>query len=703
MISRKELLKNRDELKEISFKVLFGTAAVLCIVAVLLIVVFLFVSGTPAIKKIGFKDFVFGKHWAPSVDDGYATKELDGIYGISSMIVGSIYATLFSILIGGSLGIFTAIFVSCYAPKRLKNILKQVINLLAGVPSIVFGFFGFLFVGPLFRPIFKIESGSGLLLTGVILGLMLLPTVASVSISSLDAIPKSIYSAARALGGTHSEAVFYAVVPAARSGIIASIILGLGRALGETMAVVMIAGNAAFIPKGLFESFSTLTSRMVLEMGYAGELQKGALIAIGCLLFVLTVLVNLLFRAVVSKGNQGQKRQKQQKYYKYKSFKSKKQRDTKKVSGKILYMFDQIIEFTLRNTRKMFIGLSIFSTRLLGTITGSFKLMFSNKSKDKNDKKSNLFVGIKNLHIYIKGSIRKINGYVLPVLAYVGAIITTISLITIITFITVKGVPHLSSAFLFGEYSISGEPVIGPSMVATVMLILLTMVIAIPFGVATAIFLNEYMAQGSRLVKYIRLAIEILNGVPSIVYGLFGYMFFVQKLKFGKSIFSGALTMTIMVIPVIVRTTEEALMSVPDGFRQGSYALGTGKVRTIFKIVLPAALPGILAALILAIGRVFSESGPLLFTMGASMKGMPESFFDSGSTLAVAMYFLSGEGFYIKEAYATAVLLLSIALILNILSSFVFSKYQEKLTGKTKNKKHRLRALFKKNKKEKVS
>ena len=223
------------------------------------------------------------------------------------------------------------------------------------------------------------------------------------------------------------------------------------------------------------------------------------------------------------------------------------------------------------------------------------------------------------------------------------------------------------------------------------MAVALCLLIAVPIGIMTAIFLNEYAKKGNFLIKIIRVAIDILSGVPSIVYGLFGMITFVKILGGSSSILAGSLTVSIMLLPTIVRSTEESLKSVADSMREGSFALGAGKLRTIIKIVLPSALPGIVSAIILSMGRVISESAPFLYTAGSVISANPKGFTDSGATLSVALYQLSGEGWYLNEAYASAVVLIVLVLGLNLLAEFIAAKLGRKLKGDTyvKTKKQR--------------
>ena len=287
-------------LKERIGKAVFAAAAVICVIAVVAIFAFLIYKSIPAFGKLGVFRFMFGDNWSPDRLDTYDSP-LSGTYGILTMIVGTLTATVGALLVGGVLGYFTAIFLAFYCPPAPRRVLSAVINLLAGIPSVVYGFFGIVFLLPLLARIAP-NNGSGLLATSLILGIMILPTVVSLSRTSLEAVPRSYYEGSVAMGATHSETVFRIMSPAARSGITASLILGIGRALGETMAVVMVAGNAPAYPSGLFSSFRVLTANIVMEMGYAGEVQEGALVATGVILLLFVLAVNLLFGAISSRA-----------------------------------------------------------------------------------------------------------------------------------------------------------------------------------------------------------------------------------------------------------------------------------------------------------------------------------------------------------------------------------------------------------------
>ena len=264
----------------------FFIAACASVLAVALICVFLFANGIPAMSEIGFLDFLTGKMWKPNND----------IYGIFPMIVGSLYVTAGAIIVGVPIGILTAVFMAFYCPKQIYKPLKTATELLAGIPSVVYGFFGLVVLVPIIRQLGRDlgfgGNGSSMLTASLLLGMMILPTIIGITESSLRAVPTQYYEGAVALGATHERAIFRVVLPAAKSGTIAAIVLGVGRAIGETMAVIMVAGNQARMPQGIFRGIRTLTANIVIEMGYATDLHREALIATGVVLFVFILIIN---------------------------------------------------------------------------------------------------------------------------------------------------------------------------------------------------------------------------------------------------------------------------------------------------------------------------------------------------------------------------------------------------------------------------
>ena len=274
-------------IKESLAKVLFTAAAGVSILAVALICVFLFASGVPAIGKIGVVEFLTGTVWRPASET----------FGILPMILGSIYATFGALVIGVPTGLFCAGYLYRFASPRVKRIVTPGVELLAGIPSVIYGFFGLVVLVPLIRQLFHVQ-GMSLLAASIILGVMILPTIITVARNALDAVPDSYYEGALALGADHERSVFRVLVPAAGSGIMAGVVLGIGRAIGETMAVVMIAGNQVQIPGSILEGVRTLTTNIVMEMGYAADLHREALIATAVVLFVFVLIINLAFAAL---------------------------------------------------------------------------------------------------------------------------------------------------------------------------------------------------------------------------------------------------------------------------------------------------------------------------------------------------------------------------------------------------------------------
>ena len=279
-----------SNVKEVLMKILFLLCACISILAVAVICIFIFANGVPAIGKIGFTDFIFGTHWRPN----------SGEFGIFPMIVASIYVTAGAIVIGVPIGILTAVFLACYCPKKIYKVIKPLINLLASIPSVVYGFFCLVVVVPIIQELTH-TSGKGILTASILLGIMILPTIINTTESSIRAVPNMYFEGSLALGATKERSIFKTVIPAAKSGIMSGIILSIGRAIGETMPVVMVAGNQAIMPKSITSGVRTLTSNIVMEMAYATGLHREALIATAVVLFVFILIINICFSIVIRK------------------------------------------------------------------------------------------------------------------------------------------------------------------------------------------------------------------------------------------------------------------------------------------------------------------------------------------------------------------------------------------------------------------
>lgn len=568
--------------REIVAKVIFAVLAAFSILAVCTIIGYLLYASIPAFRNVGFFRFIFGSEWSAKTE----------VFGIWRMIVGTFFLTACATLLGGTLAIFTAIWLVFYCPKRVKRVYTQMIELLAGIPSIVYGLFGYKFLMPLLVSIFRpSNAGFGLLACTLVLSVMILPTITSIAKNSLESVPMHYYEGALALGCSKNQAIWKVLLPAARSGIISAVVLGIGRAVGETMAVQMIVGNGSAYPFGAFVPFTTLTSNIVLNWGYAAPPEQAALIADGFVLLLFILMLNLCLMAV------------------------KKPRE----------------------------GNKFFSRRL--------------REGGRNDA----------LKSYKRtGSVQD----VLWIISWITAVVVAFVLAFIVIFVFAKGFPHLSADFLFGK-SGNAHTTLAPAFVSTIMLIGLALSIALPLGVGAAIFLNEYAKKGSVFVKVIRLFVDTLAGIPSIIFGLFGMVFFVLGMNMGYSLWAGGITLALIILPTVIRSTEQSLSEVPDSMREASFALGAGKLRTIFIVVLPQAIAGLITSVILSIGRIVNESAALIFTVGSASTFIPLSFGDSAASFSVLVWKFMSNGLQVNEAYATASVLLIFVIVLNLLVALV--------------------------------
>lgn len=584
--------------KENIARAIFIAFAAFSILAVLAIIIFVLIESVPAFQEIGFLKFIFTDKW--QVD--HENPE-NSVFGILPMILTSLVLTLFAVGLGGTLAVFTAVFMVYYCPKWLKKIYTQVVNLLAGIPSLVYGFFGLELLDPLLQKTFGVISSSGILLAGLVLSIMILPTVTSVTKNSLENVPMHYYEGALALGCTKNQAVWKTCVPAAKNGIIAAVILGIGRAIGETMAVQLLLGGSINYPSKFFLPVRSLTSNIVSGFGESTGLHKNALIATGFILLLFILLINIC-----------------------------------------LWVF--------KNNNAI-----------------SNNKFFTRKMKEGNENKS-------QLKFRKGGSVQDI----LWILSYIIAALVAVVLVFLIVFVLTKGLPHITGDFLFGK-STNANATLAPAFVTTGLIILISLAIALPLGIGAAIYLNEYAKRGSKFVKVIRLFTDTLAGVPSIIFGIFGAIFFGNFMNMGYSILCGSFTMVLMILPTIIRSTEQSLSEVPDSMREASYALGAGKVKTIFVVVLPQALAGIITSVILSIGRIVGESAALIFTAGSFIR-MPKGLTSPGSTFAVLMYTFMAEGLEVDKCYATGAVLIIFVILLNLLVFFVEQYFHNKSAGK---------------------
>lgn len=634
----------------------------LAVLIVLLIILFTLGNSVTAIKEIGILDFLFGDVWRPSGGD----------YGALPLITGSILVTLGSMVLAVPVGIACAIYISEIAPAKLRTTLKPVVELFSAIPSVVFGFVGMMVIVPALKVLFPDQQlfSNSWLAASIVLALMAMPTIISVSEDAIHAVPRSYREASLAMGATKWESIVKVVLPAAVSGVSAAIILGIGRAIGETMAVLMLTGNAPIIPDPLWNVYSlisTLTGTIALQLPEAvtGSVTQSALFELGVLLMIIVLAINVLSRHVVNSAKRriGEGDGKPSLLFRMTGRSSiipesvsnrlSEHRSTLMRCGMLLLAFIGVWMFASLLTSDV---MALVSAAVVVAALVGLGYVF-----DKVDSTSRQTVCI--------GGVTVIMGAVILMLAI------------IIGHILIKGIPALSIEFLTTSPAPGGRGGgIYPAIIGSLELIAGTAVIAFPLGVLTGIYLNEY-AKDTRFTRIIREAIDLLNGTPSIVFGMFGMVLFVTAMGFGYSLLAGWITLAFMILPVIIRTTEEALKSVPKDLREASRAMGATKWRTIYKVVLPAAMGGVVTGAILSIGRAAGETAPIMLTAAViSQPHLAGSILDPVMALPLHLYHLAMDLPGTTELqYGTATVLLIIVLVFFVAASLIRSHYSKKV------------------------
>lgn len=634
----------------------------LAVLIVLLIILFTFGNSVNAIKEIGILDFLFGDVWRPSGGD----------YGALPLITGSILVTLGSMVLAVPVGIACAIYISEIAPAKLRTTLKPIVELFSAIPSVVFGFVGMMVIVPALKVLFPDQQlfSNSWLAASIVLALMAMPTIISVSEDAIHAVPRSYREASLAMGATKWESIVKVVLPAAVSGVSAAIILGIGRAIGETMAVLMLTGNAPIIPDPLWNVYSlisTLTGTIALQLPEAvtGSVTQSALFELGVLLMIIVLFINMLSRHVVNSAKRriGEGDGKPSLLFRMTGRSSiipesvsdrlSENRSTLMRCGMLLLAFIGVWMFASLLTSDV---MALVSAAVVVAALVGLGYVF-----DKVDSTSRQTVCI--------GGVTVVMGAVILMLAI------------IIGHILIKGIPALSIEFLTTSPAPGGRGGgIYPAIIGSLELIAGTAVIAFPLGVLTGIYLNEY-AKDTRFTRIIREAIDLLNGTPSIVFGMFGMVLFVTAMGFGYSLLAGWITLAFMILPVIIRTTEEALKSVPKDLREASRAMGATKWRTIYKVVLPAAMGGVVTGAILSIGRAAGETAPIMLTAAViSQPHLAGSILDPVMALPLHLYHLAMDLPGTTELqYGTATVLLIIVLVFFVAASLIRSHYSKKV------------------------
>ncbi len=624
--------------KEKFIRSLWFATASFAVLSVFFIIFFLVRDSIPLFQTVGVLDLVTGSTWNPTG----ATPS----YGVFSLIVGTILVTLGAMAIAVPLGLASAVYLSELAPSKVKAVAKPAIELLAGIPSVVYGFFGLIILTDWLRLTFDVPSGESWLAGSILLGIMALPTIISVSEDALNMVPRMFKEGSLALGATHWQTISRVLVPSAISGITAAVILGMGRAIGETMAVIMVCGNAAVIPEPITNVLSpvrTLTGTLGIEMGEVavGSMHYSALFAVAVVLLAITLIVNLSAVAIL------------------KHIRSKHGAEA---SGRTLFSPEsERLKLVFRAGTALLAVLIVFylfpPLTAIAILASLAVFLFV---KDRVSPK-----------VSQKIAFSLIWGAIAAVLCVLGIILL---------YIIVNGLPALTWEFLTQPPRDLGRAGgIFPAIVGTLYLVAGAIAFALPIGIGAAIYLSEYTRGGNRITDIIRTGIDLLNGMPSIVFGLFGFAFLVIFLNFGVSLLAGMVTLGLMILPTIIRTTEEALKSVPVSLREGSLALGATKWQTISRVVLPPAVPGILTGTILSIGRAAGETAPILFTAAVfSKRFLPTSAFEPVMALPYHLFVLATNvPGATKNQYGTALVLLILVVAIYAVAIGIRSRYQK--------------------------
>jgi len=614
-------------------------------VIVLAIIGFILANSIPAIEAIGLREFFTGDIWRPT----------RGHFGASTVITGTLLVTLGAIVFALPLGLGAAIFISELAPKKYREPLKLLSEIFSGIPSVVYGFFGLVVVVPfLLNNVPGATQGQSWLAGSILLGIMALPTIISVSEDAISSVPRSYREASLAMGATRWQTTSRVVVPAAISGISAATILGIGRAIGETMAVMMVTGNAPIFPEPLSNLMSpirTITATLAIEMNEVpvGSTHFHALFLLALILFLVVLLVNSLSRLVMRRMKE-----------KFNPTKQPKKRSVRYLDAMAILakVFTGVRYVVILGIVWIIADLWFSPSAAIAITAAALALMLSSR-----------FLSANNMQRLAHSGLTLVMAVVLALL------------VIIVGDIVIKGIPALSVEFIT-DYPARGgrDGGIYPAIVGTLKLVFGTVLIAVPLGVISGIYLADY-AKDTRYTRIIRASIDNLAGTPSVVFGLFGLAAFVIYFDFGFSLLAGWLTLAFLVMPVIIRTTEEAVKRVPSELKEASLALGASKWETITKVVLPAAFPGVITGSIISIGRAAGETAPIMFTaVVAYQTRMGGGITDPVMALPYHLYYLATN---IPDAYdqqyGTALVLLLLVLAIYASATVLRHHYNKKL------------------------
>jgi phosphate transport system permease protein len=604
----------------------------------------LFRDGYSIFETVGVLNFLFGSTWAPA--------SVVPSYGISALIIGTLLVTLGAMIFAVPLSIGCAIYISELASPRIKSVLKPATELLAGIPSVVYGFFGMIVLSTFIRVTFNIPSGQTWLAGSILLGIMALPTIISVSEDAISSVPCEYREGSLATGATRWQTISRVIVPAALSGIAAAIILGIGRAIGETMAVIMVTGNAAIIPSPIWNVLSsvrTLTGTLGIEMGdvAVGSEHYHALFGVAVVLLIITLIINISAVAILSHLRDG--------------------RTAGRAKRSWLDLPAPLREKLLPHLRVILLALIALLFLAVGLWQVTLFLVLAAATwyylRDR--------ISRRHIELVAFGLVIAAASAVLAILAI------------ILGYIIINGLPAISWDFLTQSPTDLGRGGgIFPAIVGTLYLVAGAILIALPLGVGAAVYLVEYTREG-RITKLIRTGVDLLNGTPSIVFGLFGFAFLVLFLDIGVCLLAGMITLALMVLPTVIRTTEETLKNIPQSLREGSLALGATQWQTIKNVVIPPAIPGIVTGAILSIGRAAGETAPIMFVAVVfSTRFLPTSLFQPVMALPYHLFILStnvpGSS---TNKYGTALVLLMLVVAFYAVAILIRNHYAKKTRG----------------------
>lgn len=647
------------------------SCAVIATSVLLLIVAFVTREAWPGLTTVGFSRLFSDPSWHP----------VDLQFNLVPMIVGTLAVTLGAVILSAPIGVGTAILLNFYAPRWLARLFRGMIGVLAGIPSVVFGLWGISVVLPIIAELSPLGQGQSLLAGILILGLMTLPTVVVTADAAIAAVAAKHIRSAAALGMGRRAIIWSVVVPAARGGIASGVALQIARSIGETMAVLMICGNIVQVPSSLFDPVRTLTANIALEAGYADSEHRSVLFVTGLVLLFLVATTMLVVEWLTSKLSQ-------------------RSNNAANVDAQTT---PQAIEPSpARTTEPSTSNVATSSSR--GNALPVINSISSNLISPRSEQ-TQIREGIQ-IRPWLLNQLSAIFAWgcvALLSIAFfwlIGNVVWqgTEALLAPPTGVgqteaqamgsildALQQLPGRVKDFLtLGPTNVGRDGGIFPMIVSTTLVIFVCIAVSLPLGLGTALYLSEFTdgrEENLLITRIVRRSLDVLASVPSIVFGLFGNAFFCYTLKMGDSILAGGFTLALMVLPILIRVTEQGIRSVPVEFRHGSAALGLSRWTTLTRIVLPAAAPSIAAGLVLGIGRALSETAALIFTSGYATR-MPESLLDSGRTLSVhifemAMNVPGGNG----NAFATAGMLVLILLVINFLASWLTSSAARWATG----------------------